>query len=169
MTPEERFERIEKLLDDTARNFKTNLELLQDFMADSGRRFEAREDTGPGLRAPPDRYKIAKVLAAPLTRPQRRRQGIAMETREWKTIDKSGLQPGPWDDEPDRFEWRDAGNWNAVLGRQTTRVRALVRVCWDTRRAPCVWYRIRPGRCRHPRRVSRHSQTTARKLSKDSP
>jgi hypothetical protein len=38
----ERFERIERLLDSTATNFKTNLELLQDFMSQSGQRFEER-------------------------------------------------------------------------------------------------------------------------------
>ncbi len=30
-----------------------------------------------------------------------------METREWRTMDKSGWGSGPWQDEPDKKQWRD--------------------------------------------------------------
>lgn len=31
-----------------------------------------------------------------------------METREYRTADKSGWDRGPWDDEPDKRQWPDA-------------------------------------------------------------
>lgn len=30
-----------------------------------------------------------------------------LETKEWKTIDKAGWGPGPWQDEPDKKQWQD--------------------------------------------------------------
>jgi hypothetical protein len=30
-----------------------------------------------------------------------------METKQWTTIDKSELGPGPWQDEPDKVQWQD--------------------------------------------------------------
>jgi hypothetical protein len=65
-----------------------------------------------------------------LPEPARPSGELVMEMREWSHLDKRAWERGPWDDEPDKVQWRDeatglpclavrnerSGNWCGYVG-----------------------------------------------------
>jgi hypothetical protein len=45
-----------------------------------------------------------------------------MQTREWRTADKSGWGSGPWQDEPDKLQWTDEATGLPCLIKRNTHV-----------------------------------------------
>jgi hypothetical protein len=42
-----------------------------------------------------------------------------METREYRFIDKSEWDRGPWDNEPDKVQWQDAATGLPCIARRS--------------------------------------------------
>lgn len=64
-------------------------------------------------------------------------RGGTMKTIEYRTDDKSGWQPGPWMNEPDKKQWQDPETGLPCLIVRRPR-RGVVRLCWCREGSPVV-------------------------------
>lgn len=71
-----------------------------------------------------------------------------MQTKEYRTIDKSTWGPGPWQDEPDKIQWQDEATGLPCL---IVRVAESGHLCGYVGIAPGhPWYELEAGRIKAP-------------------